>query len=338
MSDQIIEVSGRYIIRPTEETDFDDVLRLYQAWDIRIDGLSLTDAVDLRQEWDAPHFELSKSARVAHDMTGRLIGYCQVGHEQEKPVRSGVYVSLDADNPDEELGLRLFEWGVQELHRVLPLVPDHAKVTITTDADTRDQFSMDLIEKAGFQASGQVWQKMLIEMDAQPEPVYLDPAVTFITADQFNDDRAIYEAHQDAFRDHRNFIARDRDEGFKRWSYWLKGDERVYDPSLWLIALIDGEIAGVALCDRYHSSYPDEGYISVLGVRREYRGRGIAKSLLNRAFRQFWERGTKKACLFVDGSSITGADKLYRSVGMHVSKGYATYEKVLRDGEELSVQ
>lgn len=338
MSDQIIEVAGRYTIRPTEETDFDDVLSLLGAWDTRIDGKPLTDAEDLRQEWNAPHFELAKSTRVAHNPDGKLIGYCEVNHEQEKPVRSGVYIFLDADHPDEELGLTLYEWGVQELHRVFPLVPDHAKVTVTTSADTRDQLLVDLTEKAGFEASGQVWQKMLIEMDSQPDAVAMDPEVTIVSADQFNDNRAIYDAHQDSFRDHRNFIARDREEGFKRWTYWLMGDERVYDPALWFIALVDGEIAGIALCDRYHSSYPDQGYISVLGVRREYRGRGIAKSLLNHAFRQFWERGTKKACLFVDGSSITGADKLYRQVGMHMEKGYATYEKVLRDGEELSVQ
>jgi mycothiol synthase len=338
MSDKIIEVAGRYTIRPTQETDFESVLALIQGWEIKIDGYILTDADNLRQEWNAPQFELSQSTRVAHNPDGKLIGYCEVGHDQEKPVRPHVFVVLDAENPDEGLASQFFQWGERELQRVFPLVPDHAKITLVTDADTRDEISIRLIEQAGFKATGQVWQKMVIEMDSKPDLAYLDPAVTIITGDIFNDDRKVYEAHQDSFQDHRNYVARNRDEGFKRWKYWFESDTRVYDRSLWFLALIDGEIAGIALCNRYNTSYPDEGYVSILGVVRPYRGRGIAKYLLVHAFREFWERDKRKVSLYVDGSSITGANKLYVKAGMRPEKGYATYEKLMRDGEELSVQ
>lgn len=338
MPDKIITVDDRYTIRPTEATDFDAVLGLHHAWEASINGRALTTAEELQQEWDDPDFELDKSTRVAFDQAGRLVGYCQVGHEKEMPVRPGIGVMLDPDNIDFALGLALFQWGEAELQRVFPLVPDHAKVTLTSATDSRRTDFLPLYELAGLKPSGQIWQKMLITMEAKPEEADLDPAVTIVTGDVFNDNRAVYNAHQDSFRDHRNFVARDREQGFKRWTYWLVEDERTYDPSLWFLAIIDGRIAGLALCETLNTNYPDEGYVAILGVLPAYRGRGIAKYLLVHAFREYWERGMRKVGLMVDGSSITGADKLYLKAGMQVDKAYATYEKVLRDGEELSVQ
>lgn len=335
MSDTML---NGYTIRPTEETDFDIVLALVQAWETAINGHALSTAEELRQEWADPDFDLQKSTRLAFNQDGHLVGYCQVFHDNEKPVRPGISVILHPEAMDFELGKAFYQWAEQELQRVFPLVPDHAKVTVTTSVDTRRTDLLPLMELVGFKASGQVWKKMLITMDEQPEPAYLDPEVTIITADVFNNNRAIYDAHQDSFRDHRNFVERDREQGFKRWSYWLTEDERTYDPSLWFLAMVDGKIAGLVLCETLNTTAPDEGYIAILGVLPDYRGRGIAKYLLVHAFRAYWERGLRKVGLMVDGSSITGADKLYTKAGMHVDKSYATYEKVMRDGEEISVQ
>jgi mycothiol synthase len=40
----------------------------------------------------------------------------------------------------------------------------------------------------------------------------------------------------------------------------------------------------------------------------------------------------------VDAQSLTGATRLYEKAGMYVQRQYATYEKELRPGEDLSTQ
>lgn len=71
----------------------------------------------------------------------------------------------------------------------------------------------------------------------------------------------------------------------------------------------------------------DGGYVGIIGVRRAWRGRGLAKALLLRTFGEFWRRGTKRVSLDVDADSPTGATRLYESVGMYVEGAMAVYER-----------
>src|SRR5919202_2374717 len=57
-------------------------------------------------------------------------------------------------------------------------------------------------------------------------------------------------------------------------------------------------------------------YVATLGVRRGWRGLGLAKALLRQTFARSYEAGFRRVTLGVDASSPTGATGLYRSVGM----------------------
>ncbi len=58
-----------------------------------------------------------------------------------------------------------------------------------------------------------------------------------------------------------------------------------------------------------------EGWTDRLGVRRAWRGRGIASALLARSMQSFHEAGLEAAGLGVDSDSPTGAFGLYRHLG-----------------------
>lgn len=99
---------------------------------------------------------------------------------------------------------------------------------------------------------------------------------------------------------------------------------------------MDGdEIAGVALCaDEKESG----GWVHSLGIRRAWRRRGLALTLLQHAFADFVNRGIYKVFLGVDAQSLTGATRLYERAGMRVMLRSIHYEKELRGGRELSVE
>ena len=94
----------------------------------------------------------------------------------------------------------------------------------------------------------------------------------------------------------------------------------------------------MSLCHPKVVEDPDMGWVDVLGVRRPWRRRGLALALLHHTFGEFYQRGKRKVGLGVDAQSLTGATRLYEKAGMHVQRQYATYEKELRPGEELSTQ
>jgi len=57
------------------------------------------------------------------------------------------------------------------------------------------------------------------------------------------------------------------------------------------------------------------GYITLVGVRRKWRGRGAARALLAAVLTSYRQLGWQRASLHVDTTSPTGADGLYRKLG-----------------------
>ena len=94
---------------------------------------------------------------------------------------------------------------------------------------------------------------------------------------------------------------------------------------LWLVAWDEGRPVGALTAVLRDES----GWVSLLGVLAESRGRGIAAALLDRAFAAFAARGVRSVLLVVDAESLTGATALYESVGMSVAKRFDVWERAL---------
>src|SRR5207245_3883261 len=107
---------------------------------------------------------------------------------------------------------------------------------------------------------------------------------------------------------------------FETWWEMRRGD----DQSLWFVVRDDGEIAAAVRNDANRNG---GGYVGIIGVRRAWRGRGLAKALLRRPFGEFCRRGVTRVSLDVDADSPTGATKLYESVGMHVESAMVVYDR-----------
>jgi len=85
---------------------------------------------------------------------------------------------------------------------------------------------------------------------------------------------------------------------------------------------VDGEPAAALIA----SEDEDKGFVATIGVRRPYRGTGLARLLLHTSFEEFRRRGLTSAALFVDSENATGAVRLYESVGMHVAAQWDCHE------------
>jgi len=159
--------------------------------------------------------------------------------------------------------------------------------------------------------------------DVAEEPVW--PEGVTVRTFQPGDERTFYDVHQESFADH---WEHDVPDPYDEWAHWLL-QPPAFEPELWFLAEEDGEPAGIAI-NHERPEVPGLGWIGILGVRRPWRRRGVGRALLLHAFHEFRARGYTEAGLGVDAASVTGATRLYESVGMRVTAHFHFYEKQLR--------
>jgi ribosomal protein S18 acetylase RimI-like enzyme len=92
--------------------------------------------------------------------------------------------------------------------------------------------------------------------------------------------------------------------------------QRGFDPSLWLLAWDGDDLAGYVLGWPCRGADDTMGWIGNLGVRPQWRHRGLGGALLRNAFSVLCARGLRQVGLGVDAENPTGALGLYERAGM----------------------
>jgi ribosomal protein S18 acetylase RimI-like enzyme len=161
---------------------------------------------------------------------------------------------------------------------------------------------------------------------AQQTPSWTPPlpdGVTIVAVRSDEQRRSLYAVQQASFADHWNHTARSFEDLMERLE--SPGDQ---DYDGWWLLSVDGIPAAVCVLDDSRLDLGD-GYVRTLGVAREFRGRGLAQLLLVRAFVRYRDLGRDGVQLSVDSSSPTGADRLYRKVGMQVAREIDAWSRPL---------
>lgn len=140
--------------------------------------------------------------------------------------------------------------------------------------------------------------------------------------------RKIWDAAGEAFQDHWG-ATEWREEWFEQWQ-----EQSFFNPDLWQVAWDGDEVAGMIL-NFIHEKENREfnrkrGYTEEISVRRPWRKKGLARALLARSFKVLKDQGMIEAALSVDAENISGALRLYESMGFRTVKRHATYRKPLQ--------
>ena len=159
-----------------------------------------------------------------------------------------------------------------------------------------------------------------VEVTPLPEGIEVRPA-------QPEHYRAIWEAADEAFLDHWNSVP-GTETDYQRFLTYPN-----FDPNLWKVGWDGDQVAGSVL-NFVNAEENDEyqrkrGYTEGISVRRPWRKRGLATTLITRSLKMFQEMGMTEAALAVDAQNLSGALRLYESVGFRQVKQSATYRKIV---------
>jgi len=139
--------------------------------------------------------------------------------------------------------------------------------------------------------------------------------------------RPIWDAMQEAFRDHWGF-AEEGEEIYQAWQ-----GQSSFQPAIWKVAWEGDQVAGMVLNfldENENEEYKRlRGYTEGISVRRPWRKKGLARSLIVQSIQMFKVMGMTETALGVDSQNLSGALRLYQGVGYRQTKQFTIYRKPL---------
>ncbi len=147
-------------------------------------------------------------------------------------------------------------------------------------------------------------------------------------------DELFRQAHNDAFRDHWG----SEPLPAELWRHHVSGSQHFRADLSW--GVFEGHDL-VGYCTAYHAPEDAqvtvrlEGWLGQVGVRRAWRGRGVASAVMCHVMRAMAEAGMDDACLDVDSENPSGAVGLYTRLGFQRVERWIRWAKAARVTPEL---
>ena len=279
--------------RPLRMEDAEAVFRLMETSEEHDVGEAAIDLEDVVGDWQRPSFHLAtQSVGVVGD--GRLVAYAEVVN--------GRYADATVlpSWRGRGIGTWLAAWTQAEARRQGGSMVG-MPVPFGSDGDR-------LLESLGYEVA---WTSWVLELPRgaviEPQPL---PDGYAVRGFQPGEERVVYQVVEDAFNEWpdrapvpvADWEARViRRPGFEPWH-------------LRVVTERTGVVVGVG----WVLPSRDSGYVMALAVRKDERGRGLARALLADCFAVSREAGMARAELSTD--SRTGALGLYERVGMEITQ------------------
>jgi mycothiol synthase len=262
---------------------------------------------------------------------GTIIGYARV---EWRDLTDGTraFTAICLLHPTQRrqgIGRAMLGWCEERLTAKASTIPDRGAVPGTMQAFTfgAEAGAVALLEQSGWTRNGQGYEMVRPTMDDIPDlPMPAGLAVRPIQM-ELASRRAVWDAMADAFRDHR-MEPEPTEEDWQRFRA-----DPLEDPSLWVVAFDDSEIAGAVLgkidpAENAHHGR-ERGVASAVFTRPAWRRRGLARALLARTLVRLRDHGMTSAYLGVDGLNPNQAMTLYSSLGFEVANMSIDWTKPL---------
>jgi len=257
------------------------------------------------------------------EMNGRVVGYSRVTWKEEQDGKR-LYVHFGFLLPEfrhKGIGHAMLRHNQLRLREIASEHPNHHPRYFESFAGDTELSTSALLISEGYSAIRHNFEMVRPDLENIPDaPMPSGLEVRPVQMDQLP---AIREASLEAFRDHWGFNQEEEPTVEQ-----MVGD-RNFDPSLWRVAWDGEQVAGMVLNFIDHKQNAEynrlRGWTENISVRRTWRKRGLARSLIAQSLRAVKERGMTEAALGVDTENLTGALRLYEGMGFRPVKRFSLY-------------
>lgn len=299
----------------------EDIPALFELW--RAAGAvdhptSLVMLDELEEEFDDDDFDPALDSVIAVDSLGRVVAF---GSATVKSAHETVvWVALDGtvhpERRGEGIGSSVLRWQEQRGLQHLAESDECLPAWLASSAEEHAVWTIELFHRNGYE-SVRWWHELERDL-AQPIPDVTLPEGIRIETYGPEWSEPTRDAHNEAFRDHWGSQPEARED----WEAAHRLSAFRADLSFVAVAR---DAAGQDIVVAYLLSDVNEeeweangysfGFVDLLGVRRDWRGRKLAQALLTHAMRAYRHEGLQRAVLDVDADSPTGAVALYAGLG-----------------------
>ncbi len=314
--------------------DAAQAVELFNTFTQKYLGVNTENLEDDLVFWQTPGFNLDTDSCVVFNEQQKMVGYGEFWDIVEPHVRFNIEILVHPDYEDLGIDSYLLAWVEQRAQSALTVSPPGTLVVLQQGEDSRMKKNIAFIQDHGFKLVRNFYH---MHIDLDQEPALPEIPVGYEIRPYHGEDerREMIRVLWESFKDHWGFVDEPFENYLERWLHWAENIKNM-DPSLWYIAVKDGEIAGGCLCMSERTEDPQMGWVNMLGVLRKHRKNGLGLALLQQAFAEFYRRGKKRAGLGVDATNLTGALALYEKAGMHVARNLHSFQKVLREGVDIT--
>jgi mycothiol synthase len=295
--------------------DLTDLHELVARVNLAVLGRVDTSEAELRDDFTGDAFDAATDTLMARGPAGQVRAYGQGRDEQTGLGWIDIYIdpAFERVKFDEVADALIASCS----ERIVESVMSHggSKVTLTAHLYEVERPMCEAYERNGFHVETVYWRMALTFSEvgdlAPPAP----PSGCEIRRVDPDDDAVMkqgFHLYRDTFSEHHG--AADADVSLEHFTSDWRGAES-YDPKAWWFAYVDDEPVGMLMGDNRRLDH-GEGFVRFLGVRSSSRGQGIARALLLTAFAEWRDLGRAGVQLGVDTANVTGATRLYESVGM----------------------
>ncbi|MBD8583253.1 GNAT family N-acetyltransferase [Frigoribacterium sp. CFBP 8766] len=290
--------------------------------------LHVTSLSSMRQLLEMPGIDLERDSLVADEGDGQLVawGLSFLWPVRESVVRVSVDGGVDPRRRRQGLGRDLVEWQRLRGEQHLSASDDVLPAVLAAGVEQEAKSHAALLERQGF-GPARWWSTLSRDLTRPVEPVPLDPAVRLEDYSTHREE-ATRLARNEAFVDHWGSQASTPEV----WRMLVGA--ATFRPDLSFVAVAAGddgeeEVVAFVLTTVEPEQWPAHGgrsaHVDYVGVRRAWRGRHLAQSLLATALARQADQGFELCVLDVDSTSPTGAVGLYDRAGFTVAGRRAAY-------------
>lgn len=319
------KIEGLNFRRFRGEEDFPAMLDVYKEA-MEADGLEAADTLeDLANNYN--HLVRSDPATdmLMAEVDGELVAYgrCWWDEELDGKYRYSFFINIKPEWRYRGIGNVYAKFLMNRLKQIANQHPAEAEKYYQAYSSKQQKWQSALLEYFGFEIVRYSFH--MIRPCSQPVRVYRLPKGIVVRTPTPQEYRKVWEADHEAFRDHFGYV-----EPSEEWyQTWLQ--ESSFNPELWKVAWDGDEIAGQVLNfidqNKNEEYNRKRGYTEDISTRRPWRRQGIARALLTQSIKMFQEMGMEETALAVDAENLTGALKLYESVGYKEYRRNYIYRK-----------